>query len=60
MNLENPTLELTLAVTIMVSLIVIGIGLRRGIPRKVTCGHCGFKNLNAREFCMQCGEPFKK
>ena len=57
-SLENPPLELALALIILISTVLIGVNLirrsRRG--RAIVCGHCSFNNPSARVYCANCGE----
>jgi len=60
--LQNPPVELALAVVILFSLLVIGINLlrRSGHGSPVLCSRCGFKNSSPRRYCANCGEPLKE
>lgn len=63
LNLENPTLELTLAAIIILSLLVLGVSvIRQFAPRRglaATCTHCGSKNPSSTKYCVKCGEILK-
>jgi len=61
MSIENPLLELTLAIVIFFSVLVIGINLvRRSRHPPFICGHCGFNNPMGRKYCVNCGKPLKE
>jgi predicted amidophosphoribosyltransferase len=58
---ENPPLELALAGIILVSLVMVALNLvrRSGHRGSVVCSRCGFNNLSARKYCVNCGETLK-
>jgi hypothetical protein len=60
MSIQNPLLEVALAIVIFFSLLVIGINLaRRPRHQPVVCPHCGFSNPVGRKYCVNCGKPLK-
>ena len=61
-NVADPLVEVGLAATLLISLLVIGVNVIKHAPRHgvVACSKCGFKNSNPGKYCVGCGEPLKR
>jgi hypothetical protein len=62
MTLENPPVELGLALVILLAATGVGIAMIRRSPRggPLSCASCGFKNHPGVKFCESCGQPLRR